>query len=78
MQIAHAVCDKAFYDIRFAGVKQAPTVCRRVAGIWYDSKMNMISETEVVKLCMDRSCELFIKPSMYTDRQGHALRCSVT
>ena len=73
LQIADAVCDKAFYDIRFGGVKQATTVCRKVAGIWYDDRMNMIDETEAVKLCMDRSCELFIKPSMYTSG-GHSIR----
>ena len=72
MQIVRAIDDKACYDIWFAGAKQAPTVCRRVAGIWYDDGMNMISDEEALQLCMDRSCELFIKPSMYTSG-GHSI-----
>ena len=73
MQIAGMIDDKACYDMWFAGAKQAPTVCRRIAGIWYDDGMNMISGAEALQLCMDRSCELFIKPSLYTSG-GHSIR----
>lgn len=66
MQFAKAVDDKAYYDMWFPDAKQAVTVSRRIAGIWYDDKMNIISGSEAVKRCMDSAGELFVKPSLYT------------
>jgi hypothetical protein len=43
MQFRTAITDKAYYDVWFPDVKQAVTVCRRVAGIYYDGGMDIIS-----------------------------------
>lgn len=66
MQLRTAVSDKAYCDTWFPDVKQAVTVCRRVSGIYYDDSMNIISEDEAVKLCLDSPGFLFVKPAVYT------------
>jgi hypothetical protein len=66
MQFRTAISDKAYYDVWFPDVKQAVTVCRRVAGIYYDGGMDIISEAEAVERCLNSSCVLFIKPALYT------------
>ena len=66
MQLRYALGDKNALDMRFPDVKQAPTVCRRMAGEYYDAKYELISEEDAVSLCKERACELFIKPSLYS------------
>ena len=66
MQLKTAVMDKAYSELLFPDVKQPVTVCRRVSGIYYDDRMNIISEAAAVKLFMNSSGGLFIKPAMYT------------
>lgn len=61
-----ALEDKSYLDIRFPDVKQAVTVCRRIAGEFYDEKMELIQPDDAVRLCLAREGELFIKPSLYT------------
>ena len=66
MQFRFALEDKNYLDMRFSDVKQAPAVCRRIAGEYYDEKMKLIQPEDAVKLCMEREGELFIKPALYT------------
>ena len=61
-----ALEDKSYLDMRFSDVKQAPTVCRKIAGEYYDDKMELIGEDDAVGLCMKRVGDLFIKPSIYS------------
>ena len=65
MQFRFALEDKNFLDRRFHDVKQARTVCRRMAGEYYDDKMELICQADAVRLCQKREGELFIKPSLY-------------
>ena len=58
--------DKNYLDMRFPDVKQAKTVCRRMAGEYYDDKMELIRQEDAVRLCREHQGELFIKPSVYT------------
>lgn len=62
----YALQDKCFLDMKFPDVLQAVTVVRRIAGTYFDPRMNVITEQEALALC--RSCEtdIFIKPSLYT------------
>lgn len=62
----YALEDKNSLDLRFPDVKQAPTVCRKMAGEYYDDKMKLIEQEDAVSLCMERKGELFIKPTMYS------------
>ena len=62
----YALEDKNYLDLRFPDVKQAPTVCRRIAGEYYDETMALIGLDDAARLCMEREGDLFIKPSLYT------------
>ena len=66
MQFADAVTDKSYYGMWFPDARQAGTICCRVAGVYYDGGMNIISRGEALSLCVDSACEIFIKPSLYT------------
>jgi hypothetical protein len=66
MQFRFASEDKNYLDMRFPDVKQARTVCRMIAGEYYDDKLELITEEEAVRLCREREGELFIKPSLYS------------
>lgn len=66
MQIADGIADKSYYKLWFPDVKQAKTICLRVAGIYYDDGMDIISKDDALRLCMDSACEIFIKPTIYT------------
>ena len=66
MQFRFALEDKNSLDMRFHDVKQAKTVCRRIAGEFYDDKMELIQLSDAVRLCRDQEEELFIKPSLYS------------
>ena len=61
-----AIEDKNYLDRRFTDVKQAVTVCRRIAGEYYDADMELIQEDDAVSLCMKNGGELFIKPAVYS------------
>ena len=61
-----ALEDKNYLEQRFADVKQAKSVCHRIAGAYYDENMEMIQEEDAVRLCRERGGELFIKPAMYS------------
>ena len=62
----YALQDKCSLDLRFPEVKQAETVCRRMAGVYYDPDMKVIDGNEAMKLCLSQKENLFIKPSLYT------------
>ena len=61
-----ALEDKSYLDRRFPDVKQAQTVCRRIAGEYYAAQMEMIGEEDAVRLCKEHKGDLFIKPSLYS------------
>ncbi len=61
-----ALEDKNYLDRRFPEVKQAQTVCRRIAGEFYDENMKNIREEDALKLCREHGGELFVKPSVYS------------
>lgn len=66
LQFRFALEDKNSLDMRFPDIKQAPTVCRRISGEYYDEKMELIHEDDAIRLCRECRGELFIKPSLYT------------
>ena len=62
----YALQDKCSLDLRFPDVKQAETVCRRMAGVYYSPEMEVIDAGKAARLCLERKGNLFIKPSLYT------------
>ena len=66
MNFAKATEDKNYLNMRFPDVKQAQTVCRRMAGEYYDEKMELIQQGDAIRLCREHRGDLFIKPSIYT------------
>ena len=50
---ARATEDKNYLDLRFPDVKQAKTVCRRMAGEYYDGSMELIRRDDAVRLCRE-------------------------
>lgn len=62
----YALQDKCLLDLRYSDVRQAATVCRRMAGVFYGPDMEQIDSGEAVRLCLARESDLFIKPSIYT------------
>ena len=61
-----ALEDKNYLDQRFPDVKQAKTVCHRIAGEYYDANMKMIQEEDAVMLCKEHQGDFFIKPALYS------------
>lgn len=66
MHFSKATEDKNYLDMRFPDVKQAKTVCRRMAGEYYNADMELIGQDDAVRLCREHGGELFIKPSVYS------------
>ena len=56
--------DKCYHDVWFADIKRPKTVCKNIAGVFYDPDMDPISFDEAVDLVMDYADECLIKPSI--------------
>lgn len=56
--------DKCYHDVWFRDLKRPATVCKNIAGIFYDSQMKIISEHDAVDSCMAHEGEFLIKPSV--------------
>ena len=56
--------DKCYHDIWFADIKRPETICKNIAGVFYDSQMNPITPSEAVKLALAFKDEFLIKPSI--------------
>lgn len=56
--------DKCYHDVWFPELKRPGTICKNVAGVYYDSNMNIITMEEAVDLCMQYKDEFLVKPSI--------------
>lgn len=56
--------DKCYHDIWFPDVKRPETICKNIAGVYYDSDMNPISFDEALNLVLAFKDECLIKPSI--------------
>ena len=59
------VNDKNYYSIWFSNAKQPKTIVRKINGIYYNEKYELISKKEVIQLCSQQP-RLIIKPSVET------------
>lgn len=56
--------DKCYHDMWFADIKRPQTICKNIAGVYYDPDMNPITFEDAVKRCTDFEDEFLIKPSI--------------
>lgn len=56
--------DKCYHDFWFPDVCRPKSICKNIAGVFYDSEMNLIDIDKAVKLCIDHEDEFVIKPSI--------------
>lgn len=56
--------DKCYHDVWFPEVKRPETLCKNIAGVFYDKDMEVISAQEALRLCMQYRDEFLIKPSI--------------
>ncbi len=56
--------DKCYHDVWFPDIKRPETICKNIAGVFYDSDMNPISFDEAVEITTSFKEECLIKPSV--------------
>lgn len=56
--------DKCYHDVWFPDVVRPATICKNIAGVYYDSQMNPIQKDQALALCLDFDDEFLIKPSI--------------
>lgn len=56
--------DKCYHDIWFSDIKRPETICKNIAGVYYNPSMDPISLDEAVSLAIDFKDECLIKPSI--------------
>lgn len=56
--------DKCYHDVWFSDLKRPVTVCKNIAGVFYDGQNNIIDKKQAVDLCIGRDYEMIIKPSI--------------
>ena len=66
LEFAWAICDKCYLDCMFKNVAQPKTIVKCIAGLYYDKNMNLISEKDAIRMCLDYEGEFVIKASIYT------------
>lgn len=56
--------DKCYHDVWFSDIKRPRTIVKNIAGVFYDSERNVITQNKAVELCMQFKEEFLIKPSI--------------
>lgn len=58
--------DKCMYDVIFPNLNKPETIIKNIAGVFYDSKMNIIDQEKAVNICLNYSDNFLVKPSIDT------------
>ncbi len=56
--------DKCYHDVWVPDIKRPQTICKNIAGVYYDGSMNPISREKAVELAASFKDEFLIKPSI--------------
>lgn len=56
--------DKCYHDIWFPEIKRPETICKNIAGVYYDADMNIIDRSKALDLCLQFEDAFLIKPSI--------------
>ena len=62
--LRYAFADKCAFDRFLPEIRQPETVCKCIAGFYYDADMNLINRAEAIKLCLGHEGRLILKPSI--------------
>lgn len=65
--------DKCYHDIWIPDIKRPQTICKNIAGVYYDPDMNPITQSEAAALVLAFDDEFLIKPSIDTG-EGRLIR----
>ena len=65
--------DKCYHDIWLSDVKKPQTICKNIAGVYYDANMKPITKAEAIALVLAFDDEFLIKPSVDTG-EGRLIR----
>ena len=66
LPLRYATADKCAFDRFLPEIRQPETVCKCIAGFYYDAGMNLINRAEAIKLCLGHEGGLILKPSIGT------------
>ncbi len=69
---AKALQDKCLHSVLFPDMRRPVTVVKRIAGVYYDDGLSLLTEDEAVARCHDRG-RILAKPSVGSG-QGHSIR----
>ncbi len=58
--------DKCYHDVWFPEMMRPGTVCKNIAGVFYDKDMNIITKEQAIELCMNHNGAFLVKPSVDT------------
>ena len=64
MQFRRFAEDKCYHDMWFHDLNRPETICKNVAGVFYDGQKNIKNREKAVALCIQHRGELIIKPSI--------------
>lgn len=56
--------DKCYHYLWFSEFNRPKTICKNIAGVYYDSEMNIITKLDAINLCTNYKDEIIIKPSI--------------
>lgn len=56
--------DKCYHDIWFPDIKRPQTICKNIAGVYYDADMVPITFDKAISITLDFNDECLIKPSI--------------
>lgn len=68
---AKALQDKCLHNVLFPDIKRPVTLVKNIAGVFYDDKLNLLSEEDAVARCRNAG-RVLIKPSVGSG-QGHGI-----
>ena len=56
--------DKCYHYLWFNDIKRPATICKNIAGVFYDADMNIISKEQMIELVKSTEGDFLIKPSV--------------
>ncbi len=65
--------DKCYHDVWMPDIKRPLTICKNIAGVYYNSDMKPITKAEAISLVLSFDDEFLIKPSIDTG-EGRLIR----
>ena len=72
LSFAKALQDKCLHNVLFPDMRRPVTVVKRIAGVYYDDGLSLLTEDEAAARCRGRG-RILVKPSVGSG-QGHSIR----